>query len=652
MFERDGFLFGRWGAAAIAAASLLAPCSRASQPDHPAPVVAQPPPAEVIADVTAPEADRVAAAATLIAQADRQGVREILARFIAEPLAPASGGTLVLRAIARAPAPSARLYPVLADRLGRATPAERPAILAALSSFRTRDAARLILAQTDTGDAVVAGAAYAALERLSGRADLDDDRAAWWAWLERADAMSESQWRTALAEAHAARADELGARVAGLSSELRETLRRLFLATPAEQRSAFLAGLLLDDRAIIRDVGFELIARELSASGRVNGPVGEAVVRLLTHQEAPVRARAATLVRQLAPPGAEDPVATALLKERDPVAAAELLLAAARWGQPRVVEPVLAWAESSTPARDQAIEASLALWRAGVLQGDDLGRVLRVARSRSDGDLTPAAVALLCLAGEAGDRDRCAVLLRGEPGPLRQAAARSLVWDAPYLDGVLGAAAGDPSLFEVAARGALLHEPTDAMYLRVAALPAPTPEAGRTALLRLARALPATDLLRVVGATTDPTMQESLLELLTIDTRVMSEASAPANAAAIAEGAARLAMLHLARGEAAQALAVLDGAPFAAELRADDYRFIRCSALVALGRLREAAEAEGSCDAWLRGLEIARGTPHARAVADAIEARFGELSAEQRQRLTVERAALVSTGPEEPARPR
>lgn len=599
--------------------------------------------ARIVADGTLPEAQRIAAAQALLSQCDATSPREGAIRLLAEPITPATASGVLLRAASKSGSLPVRLYPAMAERMARAQPSERSLLHGALAVFRTRDAARLILRDTEPGnDAVLASSAFAALARLSGRADLGADRAAWWAWMQRADAMTESQWRLMLAETQAARADALAAQLAGLTTQLSDVIRRLHLATPAEERPAFLGALLLDERAAIRDVGFELISRELSASGRVNGPVGTAAIDLLRHDDASVRARAAMLVRQISPPGAEEASATALLRETNAQAAHELLLAAARWPAPRLLPAVLGWLESRSGARDAASEAALAHHRAGFLTGEDEARAIEALRSLSDADMTPAGATLLIAAGDDADAARLARVLRGGQAALRQAVGESLLWDADFLDPIVQAAAEDPMLMDAASRAVLLHQPTSDGFARIAALRGPTPESTRTSLLRLARALPATDLLRAIEAHPDDSLREAMLGLLIADTRVMSESADPQRARAIALGTMMLAELRLSQGEAAQSLATLDAVPFVSTLEPTRAGALRCTALLSLGRLEDAASTVAPVEAWLRGLELARGRAHAARIAELIAQRFPNLTPEQRDRLAAERA-MIST---------
>jgi hypothetical protein len=173
-----------------------------------------------------------------------------------------------------------------------------------------------------------------------------------------------------------------------------------------------------------------------------------------------------------------------------------------------------------------------------------------------------------------------------------------------------------------------------------------TPQGARANLLLLAGRLSATDLLEAIRATADPALRAALLPVLANENRVLSEGIVPEKRRAIADGIAMLAESDLQRGDAAGALAALDGAPSMLGMvptsQADP---IRGAALVALGRTDEAARTSAPLSAWLRGLELCRGAAHEARVAGAILARFDDSLSDQ-QREVVE-AAMRLAEPED-----
>ncbi len=117
----------------------------------------------------------------------------------------------------------------------------------------------------------------------------------------------------------------------------------------------------------------------------------------------------------------------------------------------------------------------------------------------------------------------------------------------------------------------------------------------------------------------------------------MSEKGDPAKMAAISPaGVCELTDMELSDNQPEAALATLDAAGFA---DGEHAAALRCTAQLALGRVEDAEKSEAGIDAWLRGLELARG-PGARKVLAALEAKFTSLTAEQKARVEAVRAAI------------
>jgi hypothetical protein len=378
------------------------------------------------------------------------------------------------------------------------------------------------------------------------------------------------------------------------------------------------------------------VARELSATGHLDGPVGVAALKLLKHPDPQVRSSAAVLVRQLAPPDAEKAVADALVAETDPAAASDLLLAAARWPSAATVVPVLNWIQSGTVAADSATEAAWWLYRAGELGPEESDRVLQAIRRVPAENLIPAGVALLADLGNDEDRERLVPLLTSSSAPLRQAAGEALVWYPEDRAAILAAAAKDPNLFDVASRAVVVDDPTAVGLRALLALPKPSPELARAGILRVAARVPADQLYEVVKEVEDPALKRAILEDLVSPERVMSEKSDPAKMEVISAGVCDLTDLELSDNQPEAALATLDAAPFADGAHA---AALRCTALLALGRVEDAEKAEAGVDAWLRGLELARG-PGVGKVLAALQAKFPSLTADQKARVEAVRATL------------
>ncbi|MBS0197683.1 MAG: hypothetical protein JSR77_13090 [Planctomycetes bacterium] len=571
---------------------------------------------------------RPAAADVVVAgAADDAVVQAELERMIAAPLSSGAAASELVAAIGRASCPAPALYGVVAKRIAAAAPNELSALLGALASFRTRESAVLIYSYTNGGGAAsVRAAAFAALGRLTGRDDLGENAERWADWMLGSQGWDQAKWSEALMNAQAARADRAAARREEAASDLIGALRRLHLATPVDKRAALLAELLRDSVPEVRELGFELVSRELANSGTLSPAVGEAALALLASPQPRVRAAAAVLVRQLAPQGAESAVQAALVKETDPSAASDLLLAAARWPATAVVPPTLAWLERDSPARAAAMEACMRLQSAGRFSNADREAVLTVLRRANPSELPASGCMLLIDIGDDEDRARVAPLMTTGTAAVRAAVADGLAWDPAFTDAVFDAAAKDADLFLPAARAATVHRPTSASFLRVATFPAVTEDTRRAGLMMLAGLLPATELLtaiKSVSGTPAAPLRDSLLDSLISENRVMSEGKAPENLRAIAQGVVLAARAALARGDAGAAYAAIDGAPFlSGVVPVEETAGLRCTALLALGKVEEAARAKAPLAAWMEGLALARGTPNEGRIADVIELQF------------------------------
>jgi hypothetical protein len=512
-------------------------------------------------------------------------------------------------------------------RIARASDAARlPPVLGAIGAVRTLDAARVLWEFSLGGRGVeAADAAFDQLERLTGRTDVARDAAAWSDFLAEAGTWSEDRWQRELASSLARRADRLAGQSRAATSRLLDNLRRLHLATPEDAQGEFLAGLLGDSLPEVRSLGFELIARELSAGTRLDDKVGRMLLPLLREPSARERQQAAALINQLVPGEAAEPVREALDRERDPRAAAALLLAAARWPDERMAPPALAWLAREAPARDAAATLLLAMLRAGKLDSpDDRDACLDGLREVRADPPTPAQAQLLALLGDDADRMTVASWFTARDGSLRVAAAEALAPDADFLNGVLDAARLDSALFDTACRAVILHQPDAARFRELAMLPAPSIEARRRGLAAVARVMPAAAVVRVSGDDDDDdAMREVVLEQLASVERVLSERDNPEDLMAILRGLPLLARVRIEAGRYDAALAAL--APLAEIPGGEDSPQAvheRCVALLCLDRVEQAAALNASASAWLDAIERRDPPDAARPLLDLFRSKF------------------------------
>jgi hypothetical protein len=130
----------------------------------------------------------------------------------------------------------------------------------------------------------------------------------------------------------------------------------------------------------------------------------------------------------------------------------------------------------------------------------------------------------------------------------------------------------------------------------------------------------------------------------------MSEISRPAALEAIVSGVFMLAEEDLATGNAPAALILLDASPFVDdEPWAARAASLRVPALLAAGKVEDAARYPADLAVWWRGFELAKATSKASVVAAALLDRFdGELDAARREQLATLALSSELVGPPEP----
>jgi len=610
--------------------------------------VAPAPAPAMAADATSPE-QRLIEARQLLRKPDdraaRQRVAQLLARGPTEPEA-AALLTAMQEGVPVADAPA--WFGALSLMANDPQRAKNPLVLGALSSFRTRDSARVLLRSLSMVDETARPMVYASLARLSGRDDLGEDAAAWSRWFAEAERQSESQWRSSLLDGLGSRADRLNAARESALSRLAEGYSRLHLATPPEQRSELLASMLADPLAAVCAQGMELVSRELAATNRLDASVGAAAVAVLSRPEAELRASAALLVNQLVPEGAADAVRRALARESDPRAAAALLQTATRWPSTDTGDAALTWIASATPARGAACDAAWSLLRAGVLTSDQQNRTLVLLRELRPAERPAAACHVLAWLGDESDRRSLSPLLASLDASQRLATAEALGPYPEFLTEILDAAARDPVLLNAALRAVVLHDQSVRGFAAMNRLSAGN-DARRGVLVSAASVLAANDLLVASRSLAGDPMQESVLAQFASPVRLMSERVDPARRESLAQGLVLLARRRIELDLPAEALAALDQLPSLGPVSesaasAGELARLRIVALLMLGRVDAAAEAddappskpgEPDVSAWLEGLERSVGKPHAAAVLDAVRSRVAPVFDDaQKQRFT------------------
>jgi hypothetical protein len=554
-----------------------------------------------------PDADQVAA----------------LGALLSDPGADGATKSILLDAIAGTVATPPALFGPVARLAGAAGNEDLPFIVPALGSFRTREAARLLLGFCDAGrPGAGRGGALAALVRLRGRDDLGSDLQGWRTWLEDASILSEADWREQVARDQARRAARLADTLAAARQEITPVYRRLYGQLPPSERPRFLAEVLKDEREELRTLGFQLAALELSAGQTLPPVVSDAAVLLLEDRSAQTRARAAVLLDQIARPETSEAVFDALNREQEPEAAAALLSAAARWPSPLARASILRWLADGPTTRPAAAKAGLSLLRADLLSSPaDRNAALETLRAAPLEQLGTSELRLLVLLGSSEDRDRVAGMLELSSPATRRAAAGALAGRPDYLDRLLAAAARDSDLFAIAAESAAAS-PSAETFRALAMLRAPDETSRRTGLLLVARSLSTEDLLKVAREAEDREFAVALLDPIPQRAAGTDAAGAPAVAQAIEV----LADLHLELGQPDRALATLDVLETLQsrfpDLEEGQATNLRVTAYLCLDRLDRAAAEGGDAAAWLRGLTLCSTQPQARRIISELRARF------------------------------
>ncbi len=419
-----------------------------------------------------------------------------------------------------------------------------------LPRFGSRDAATRLITLLDDDTPGLSQAARQALRDMTGLGEGWTNEE-WKAWGSQAAAWSDRAWTSAITTRLAAKARTLTDRQRALGDEVVALYRRLHVELDAAGRTTLLAELIRDDRASLRDLGFELAGRDLSARTQLGPEVAAAATARLSHPDAATRARAATLVTRLVPPDAMINLTRALQTETVPAAAEPMLLGIARWPNEAAIVPTADWLE-----REDAPFGAVATALWSLAQADLLGdpalrdRVLAALRGRDTARGGEPALKLLVRLGDASDLARVAALLDSEEDPLRNAAAGALAESPAGAARLIEAAGSEPRLFTPAARAISGHMPTADGLRQLAGLPAIDPAVRDAAIVDLASRLRADDLAK---AATQAGLPDQLRE------RVLARLAEPDRdrTPGVLDGLLLLAETRLSLGRPADALTLL-----------------------------------------------------------------------------------------------
>lgn len=512
--------------------------------------------------------------------------------------------------------------------------------------FGSRDAVVRLIALLDDQAPEVVAASLQSLREMTAMGDAWS-LTEWKAWGADASAWSDRAWTSAVLTRLAAQSRRMSDRQRILGDEVVSLYRRLHVELEAAGRTTLLAELIRDERAPLRDLGFELAGRDLSARTQLGSEVAMAAASRLSHPDAATRARAATLVSRLVPPDAMLTLTRALQTESEPAAAEPMLLGVARWPNDEAVIPTIRWLERENAPFGAVTTALWSFAQADLLNDPVLrDRIVTNLRDRDGARGGEAAMKLLVRLGTPDDLARVATLLTTPEDPIRNAAAAAL---AESPDGsllLIEAASADPRLFAPAARSINAHHAGPDGLRKLASLPAIDPATRETAITDLAARLPDGALAAAVsGAALPPNLAETLLARLAEPERERTPG--------VLDGLILLANTRVELRKPAEAAVLLDSIDPSTlgESQVRALARVRLAAVIAGGDLTTAtAVANTTLDDWLSAWR--RLTPSSERrppVARAILARFpGELTDPQRTEL-VEASREIAPVPPPPA---
>lgn len=521
--------------------------------------------------------------------------------------------------------------------------ATRVAAARLLPHFGSREAATRLIALLGESTGVLEQAARQSLVDLTGLGE-NWTTEQWQAFGIDSAVWSDRVWTSVVLSRQAARARSLTASRRGLGEEVVALYRRLHVELDAPGRTVLLAELIRDDRAPLRDLGFELAGRDLSARTQLGPEVAAAAAARLSHPDAETRARAATLVSRLVPPDAMVTLTRALRAETDPGAAEPMLLSVARWPNDEAVLPTVQWLERDDAPLGAVTTALWALAHADLLTDPMIrDRVVGTLRRRDPVRGGEPALKLLVRLGTRDDLDRVSAMLASPEDPQRHAAAAALAESPDGAAVLVDAASTDPRLFSAAARAIVNHAPTPEGLRRLSSLPAIDPGVRDTALIELASRLRPGDLASAVRAAGLPaTVRAPILARLAEPERERTPG--------VLDGLLLLAETRLELGRPADAMAVLrsiDGSTLSRSQAEAHARLNRVGAVMSGEHAGQAGADDSALDEWLTAWSWTPAvSSQRRTLAAAILDRFSD-RLDGARRAELERAAAGE--PEAPA---
>lgn len=542
-----------------------------------------------------------------------------------------------LRAIESDENPAAALMPMVGGVLDQPVDSETLlAALRAMGGFRSREAVGDVLKFAASAQGIhrspeLAAQALATLSRQTGRVDASGEVDSWRAWFDGTARMDEASWCAMVAGLHAERSKLAEMRRVESEAKLAGVYRRLLVSLPEKERSAVIAEMIRGASAEVRALGVDQATRAVLNSVDLGDDVASAAIERLSDPDQSVRAEMGTLLEKLEDARIAPAAGAALERESSPLPAAAILRVLARHPFPGALRDVIVWLDSVGPAFVPAVDAALALDRAGAMT--DAGLVERVRDVLLALPMSRHTAGTVALLARVGGAERVAALVDSPSDEVAVAAAYAVEGSAGLVDRVVAGARRTTALFEPAVRMLAKHRATAEGYGVAENLTPPSGERGAAALAAYAGVLPARELLIVANRQSDLAVRERCL--------------ASAGASAMGAGSDVVSLLARTRLQLKNPGAALAGietvcAGDAAVRECDSWASpLRVTALAWIGRVEEAVDetrrvglAVVGAGAWIEALDAARALPHAGKIAAAVRELYSTtLTAEQTARL-------------------
>ncbi len=385
------------------------------------------------------------------------------------------------------------------------------------------------------------------------------------------------------------------------SEQLNEILalyRRLHIELDDDRRSLLIIDLFQDDRLELRQLGFELVDRDLSSSTVLKAEVGESAKELLKDPNPIVRSQAARLITRLVPLDAMIVLTESLKIETDSIAAEPMLLGIARWPNPEAVGTVRDWFLQPENPFSAACNAAWSLEIAG-LWDTQIDHPLLINRLREveSTELNADGMKLIASFGDASDLEMLVSLLMSEIPNQQQWAGGALVETPRAVEMLAQAAEENDQLFQAAVSSLIRHRATPEGLRRLVSLPYSNDEIRTDAIMRMGDALELDRLSEAVGLADLNTAHSIMLLNRLLNGQVELSPSVSKGIVLLGE----IQLDELRPNRAYEAAIALDDATLDPAERSRIFS-IKAEALILMGKHDEAIELNADPEHWISAL--------------------------------------------------